>query len=366
MSRPKEDNPTQAPSAEAARWFIELQAADLTRESQEAFTDWLRRSPVNVEEFLRYTALHGELARLDELKQIDVSSLLRDAGDLQNVVDFDSTGAAAFAGTKSRSSAQVHGGDATQRSVGVPDGRPRRKYAIAAALAAIAAGTALLFAAQGFFGAERYRTSTGEQRSLLLADGSHVQLNVRSSLTARVSRTGRDIRLDDGEALFRVARDATRPFRVHTPQASIEATGTQFNVHVRDNHTVVALLEGKVLVRSAAASAAVALDPGEELTVAHGMGALPAPKAMDPRTVIAWTERRLVFEDAPLSDVVAEFNRYSRQPLAIEDPALRDMRITASFDSGSTQTFADSLAAAGNLRVSHRADGSWLIERQKK
>lgn len=335
-------------AADAADWFVTLQAQDVLPADKEAFAGWLRRSPVHVEEFLRLTALQGDLARLPELKTTDVARLISEAaqeGASENVVPF---------------------AERFQARGDLSSGRWRARPMLAASLAAVLVFTIGLFAfnpLREFLETQRFSTQTGEQRSLTLEDGSHVQLNTRSTLTAKVDHAIRDVHLNDGEALFQVAKDPARPFRVHTPQAMIEAKGTQFNVYVKGDETFVALIEGKIDVAPSGRSDVITLSPGQQITIASRTTARPAPRPADIERVIAWTERRLVFEDAPLSEVIAELNRYSRQPLAIEDPALRGVRITASFDSQNTQTFVDSLATAGNLRIHRRPDGTWLIVR---
>src|SRR5262249_31054062 len=99
------------------------------------------------------------------------------------------------------------------------------------------------------------------------------------------------------------------------------------------------------------------------ISVTEHITTQPKPRRVDLKAAVAWTQHRLVFEDAPLSEVIAEFNRYSHEPFSIDDTTLRDVRITASFDSSSTQTFANSLAATGALRITHRT-GGWVIERK--
>src|SRR5687767_11202284 len=76
---------------EAAEWFIELKGT-ATREQHEAFADWLRRSPVHVEEFLQLTALEGDLARLPQLKDVEVGSLVAQGAQAplpQNIVPWE-------------------------------------------------------------------------------------------------------------------------------------------------------------------------------------------------------------------------------------------------------------------------------------
>lgn len=380
MSAPNKNHSNRNAAAQAAEWFISLQGADVSREQQVAFADWLRRSPVHVEEFLHLTALQGELARLPELKSLDVDEELANLelpreNDNDNIIALNGIEVESPEAQSPPSHAEQPEGRASSRAPGSRQSRSARFVyaAIAATAAAVAIGLWFAGPIRDLLDKEHYTTAIGEQRSLMLADGSQIQLNARSDLSAKVDKTVRELQLDDGEALFRVAKDPVHPFRVHTPQATIEAKGTQFNVHVNNGTTVVSLLEGHVLVtlpaartggRVGEAGEAVMLNPGEEISIAERTTNPPQPHPVDLKAAVAWTEHRLVFEDAPLSDVIAEFNRYSRQPFIIEEPVLGDERITASFDSNSTQTFADALSAAGGLRVIQQPDGTWVIRRK--
>jgi transmembrane sensor len=327
-------------AAEAAEWLLALQ--EPSRERRESFADWLRRSPVHVEEFLQLTALHGDLRRLLEGGNFDVTQLIAD-------LKISDDNLIRISGHR----APVDDDPAILALTQAQD-RRRRSVRLTFGLAFIAA-VALISAAVWFpsatsrLGKHRFRTGIGEQLTVALTDGSHVNLNAASNLAVTVNGAMRELQLGDGEALFQVAKDAARPFRVHTRDAVIEAKGTQFDVNVTDDSTVVSLIEGHVLITTPRST--ISLNPGEQVSIPLDASVLLAPHSADIKTVIAWTQHRLVFDDAPLSVVVAAFNRYSRQPFAIEDPSLRDVRITGSFDIGSSESFAASLSAAGAFRV---------------
>lgn len=372
MSPATSDHSSQNIATEAAKWFISLQTTEVSRGQQEAFADWLRRSPAHIEEFLQLTALQGDLSRLPELKSIDVDKLLVDLDPAEaarnvvplNLVDNENADSPRYAGSGEEEGLAY---PLRQKS----GYRRARRFSIAAAAVVTLAAIGLWFS--GPFrndpGEAHYETDIGELRSLTLSDGSHIQLNAVSNLSAKVNETERELRLKDGEALFRVAKDAAHPFRVHTPQATIEAKGTQFNVNVTNGRTVVSLIEGLVLITRPGGSShrgggSILLNPGEQVLIAEHATTLPQPHRVDLKSTVAWTEHRLEFEDTPLSEVIAEFNRYSREPFVIEDPTLGAIRITLSFDSQNVQTFADALAANGTLRVVHQASGAWLIERK--
>lgn len=59
-----------------------------------------------------------------------------------------------------------------------------------------------------------YRTGTGEQATTTLADGSVLQLNTQAAVAVQYTDTTRRVDLLDGEAVFRVMKDAARPFLV--------------------------------------------------------------------------------------------------------------------------------------------------------
>ena len=330
-------------SAEAADWLITLQGREGDSAERAAFVEWLCRSPANVREFLELSAMQREVSQLPALKKLDLQAMLKElrAGGSQV--------------------ATLHEGRATPSPRASERGRHRVGLLVALAAGVVMAVGTWLADPFGWRTTERYLTQVGEQRSLALTDGSQVQLNVRSRLAVQIDPTLRNIELQEGEALFHVAKDPARPFRVRTPQATIEALGTQFNVHVLADSTVVSLLEGRVAVTSSSnGGKPLDLKPGEEVEVARS-GEVRARRVMLPN-VTAWTERRLVFDDARLDDVIAEFNRYSRRPIVLQAPSVAALRITAVYDADNAQAFVQSLTHLDAIRVQTRKDGAWLID----
>src|SRR5258706_2080307 len=100
-----------------------------------------------------------------------------------------------------------------------------------------------------------YSTDVGEQRSLVLEDGSTVELNSRSRIRVAFNNTERSVHLMEGQALFHVARNPARPFVVHSGSARVRAVGTEFDVYRRATGTVVTVVEGRVAVLPVARNA---------------------------------------------------------------------------------------------------------------
>ncbi len=236
-------------------------------------------------------------------------------------------------------------------------------FAMAAALFAAVLCTWFFFTAP-----QRYATAVGEQRSVVLNDGSVVTLNTSSSIQVTLAKTRRTIKLEAGEALFQVAHDKTRPFDVIAGHTTVRAVGTQFNVDRRASRTTVTVVEGKVSVQNVAPDAGsndsggggpIPVSAGEELVVAPQ--ALLRAVAANVAAATAWTQRRLVFEHRPLGEVAAEFNRYNLQQIHIDSARLEAQEVTGTFQANDPDSFLDFVAKIPGVRIERRADSTDVV-----
>jgi transmembrane sensor len=215
-----------------------------------------------------------------------------------------------------------------------------------------------------------YMTAVGEQRSITLEDSSVVELNSRSRLRTHFSDRLRAVELLEGEAIFRVSKDPQRPFRVRTGATDIVAVGTAFNVKASDARTVVTVLEGRVRVnqrdetpnssvQAIKESGEFELAVGDQLIVAKAQPAVRV-SLLDTEKVTSWTDRRLIFEDTPLSSAAAEFARYSSHGIRIEDVTVGERKINGVFDATDPASLVEFLSADDSLDVRPEADG-WVV-----
>lgn len=287
---------------EAAEWAVLMDSSDPSRETRKAFALWLKESPEHVREYLLAEAISAAAGR---------------AGG-------DRTTAPA-----APTPALVHVlGRARIRRTGVLAGLA------AAACAVIVLGAVLVgsmpnegqIAREPAFAAF---TAPGEQRVYALADGTRVALASDSRLGARSDAPGRAYALIAGEVFFEVTPDLDRPFTVEAGLAMVTVLGTEFSVRRRDDRLDVAVAEGRVRIERE--------DVTLELTAGHAVAwtaAGPGPvRKVSPADVAAWRRGRLVFEDAPLSDVLAEFNRWGQVRLVLEPGALDGVRLTGAFEA---------------------------------
>jgi transmembrane sensor len=332
MKRSRPDSPAHRAAEEAAEWLVLLED-DAGEDNRARFLEWLRSSTVNVEEFLRLSALERRLRRRQAWPHDSVADLVAAAAAGPDV--------ALLPGAQRR---QPH----------------RRIYLAAAAMAvAVIGGSLLAFQSWRANEANTYATTIGEQRSVTLADGSIVELNSQSRLQTHYSDDERQVVLTHGEAIFRVAKNPQRPFRVRVGGTDIVAVGTAFNVNVRDMKTVVTVLEGRVRVSdhpaadrgtTVAAANPVELGQGEQAVIARDR-ATPVVVAVDPIKAIAWTERRLIFDNTPLDTVAAEFARYHTRTIRLTTSSLKDRRITGVFDANDPASLIEFLRTDQAINV---------------
>jgi transmembrane sensor len=341
---------------QAAHWVRVLNSDDPQQSA--AFVEWIKASPLHVRELLLASWLDDELGAIDPERRIDVRELIERARS--NVFPIGP-----------RFSVPAPAPEPALKT------QPRRS----AWLGRIAASAALIsILAIGVWyarstGDNSYATNLGEQRVFELADGSVVFLNTQSRVQVRYSEATRDIYLRDGQALFQVRHDAARPFRVHAGSAVIQAIGTQFDVRLYSDKATVAVVEGIVQVSSsdgddgapasgsAPERAPTRIVAGEGATVETD-GVIELTSKVDAEAVTAWRRQRLVFRDAPLSDIANEFNRYNLVPrLRVESPEVAAQRYNGSFNAHSPESLLNYLAQDEGLWFDRQGDEVVIRER---
>ncbi|HEY0624593.1 FecR family protein [Sphingomonas sp.] len=213
--------------------------------------------------------------------------------------------------------------------------------------------------------AMRFATAKGERRIVRLPDGTRVTLNTDTAVALAFTPHGRLVRLMRGQALFEVAKDASRPFTVEAAGRRVTALGTVFEVRLDPGRMKVVLVEGRVVVDHASAAAETAapaptlLKPGQALVAELGVPQRVAP--VDVGDELLWRDGYVSLEDAPLASAVAEMSRYTAAPIRVLDDETGRMRISGVFRTGDADRFAGLVRELLPVRIDRQADGSLVI-----
>lgn len=270
-------------------------------------------------------------------------------------------------------------------------GGARRQLGLAAGLAALLTLSAALYWStrpDPLHYTATTATAVGKFKRLTLPDGSLLTLNTDSAVEVAFEPHSRRVRLLRGEAYFKVAHAPERPFWVDAAQVRVKAVGTAFNVRYHPQKVEVTVTEGRVALddaagsalalagRSAHAGAAPAgpetITAGARATVALtatgapanlpvNVAPVPAPTADN---ALAWQSGRLEFSETPLAEVVAEFNRYNRHRIVIEDPTLATQTFGGAFACNGYASFVEVLERSFEVAAERRGDTTILRRRR--
>jgi transmembrane sensor len=189
---------------------------------------------------------------------------------------------------------------------------------------------------------EQFETGRGEQRVIVLADGSRMSLDAMTRVKVLYRHDERRITLLSGRANFDVARDLARPMNVFAGPRTVTALGTVFTVEREPHDVVVTLVEGRVAVTSGnPARALIEMQPRQQLRI-DDEGAITMRTGLDPVLALAWREGKLIFDNELLANVVATMNNYVTTPIVVEGRA-RDLRVSGVFKAGDTPAFVEAM-----------------------
>ncbi len=346
----------------AATWYAIFEEEDaITEQQRRDFVEWLQRSPANIDEFMRVGSMQRQFSKLQQADLPDAQTLIDEA--LSNVVKI--------------SNQEIEGRESV---IFVPTNSASHRKFFGAFFGAMVASTVLVIMSvlwslsSGFNESKVISTRLGEQRSVALADGSVVNLNTESQVEIRYSDSIRMVSLAYGEAIFDVAKDADRPFRVRAGSALVEAIGTQFNIYRQSEQTIVTVVEGQISVSSDhdyEISSTDPITPSEKdtLLLAEGkqvrvskVGVIAAAETISVRDATAWTNRRLVFNGDTLDTVVSELNRYNTRQLTISDRRVSRKTISGIFNANDPAALIAFLSEIGGLTVETDTTGNgWIL-----
>jgi len=221
-------------------------------------------------------------------------------------------------------------------------------------------------------------TASGQRAVLDLNDGTHVVLSAESHLRIPQGFGApgqRRVVSLEGEALFVVQHDTTRPFLLQTPHATFEDLGTEFvvNTYPEMKGTRLAVREGRVTVRQSSSTPrdSVATDgrtlgtlgPGD---VAHlgERGGFSVERGQNLSMLFAATEGALVLRNEVMRDAIPRLERWFGVRIAVAHESLLSRRISAVFRNDTATEAFDVIAIALESKARWRRNEVTLVPDQ--
>lgn len=339
-----EDKIAESIARRATEWWLLHRDRNGSERDRDAFLSWLRESPAHVHAYLSIAASDswlnkGARAWPETIEQLVTRATASTEADAVRIYPDQATNA----------------GRRVDRSP-TPFGLAG---VIGAVVAAILLGGWLLLAGERMRLPRIYETAHAQQGSWPLPDGSILHLDSDSRAVLHFSGRERVVVLEHGRAMFQVAHDPGRRFRVDAGDAQIVAVGTEFDVDRNSTDIHIVVLEGQVAVvrdvleaqnlQTLPLSRATPVKAGQQVEVDSSHVSAPSPA--DVRHSGAWLQREIVFDNLPLAQVVADFNRYSQKPIEIADEHLKHVRISGVFGADDVGSFLTFLRGLDGVQV---------------
>lgn len=316
---------------QAAAWFARLRADDVSRSDRERWKAWLESDPRHRDAYTRLERLWSGFG--EHAPQPEIAQRVR-------------------AVASSPAPAARRPGRLWKRSL--------------AAVASIAMGVLVAWWLLPTAEDLHYRTAIGEQAAFVLPDGSRLNLDTDTRVRVRYDNHRRELLLENGRAFFRVAPEA-RPFTVHTDDGSVRALGTEFEVYRLADAIEVTLTEGRVQLLGAndGGTPLATLAPGQRARYGRQLSQ-PTIETVPVGAIPAWVSGRLVFDDQPLAEAVAEFNRYTRHRIVLQGETLAAMHISGVFRSDDPRAFVEALRDGYALGLATGPQGELILSEVRR
>ncbi len=352
-------------TAEACGWIAQLESESMKSDDLAAFKEWIERSPAHKKEIKRLAHLSSELNVLT-----DMTLPLKTAAD-------------------------------HRRKLSILDlkvSRPKLHYV----MGMVCLITVMFFSdylinnkANTSNQPLLYTTEIGGHRTILLSDGSVLDLNTDSEIEVDYNAQRRKVRLLKGEAFFQVAHNADRPFIVYAGEKAVRAVGTAFVVRLMPKKFEVTVTEGKIELSHAVnseqssngndkiklniaakaqkisstqkvplylnAGETVLSDKSNQNQLLAELVATVSERQI--RRKLSWQDGLLDFSDTPLIEVINDLSRYTSMKIEISDPELRELKFGGLFRTNELKALFDALETTFDIKIERINDKHVRISR---
>ncbi|MEX2493721.1 MAG: FecR family protein [Nitrospirales bacterium] len=340
MSEKRQGSSSPFPHEQALQWFVHLQSGEATAGDHRRFEAWLRESLAHQKEFECVSKIWKNL---DQAKPFVAAEI-------------DQAETFWHANRPARFQAL------------------RQSFLLWGRIPVIVVALVALVVLTPWLGGRlqvtehQFQTGKGEQQSYILADGSEIMLNTDTKLSVRISDTERVVALQQGEALFTVTHDETRPLEVRAGNGTVRDLGTRFTVYKSPEQVNVSVLEGVVEVGlnertdTLPMASPKIVRQGERVSFTAD-DRMSSVEFYDRQIANSWIDGRLVFQAQPLEQVLKEVGRYQSGEIRLLDSTLAPIPVSGIFNIHDLGSFMQALQDTLPVRVTRVNPRLVIVER---
>ncbi|MEM0910319.1 MAG: FecR domain-containing protein [Pseudomonadota bacterium] len=343
---------------EAAEWYLLKSEGALSEDEEREFESWINRDENHAEVYYEVSTLWSALGEID---QNQINPKLKQAGFLEQI----------------RLLLERVKVSSRKKPLKV------RKYASALSIAAL---LTIGLVSLGVFESNQnksassfnnksqtFQTDLGEVKTIKLRDGSTLTLGASSEVEVVFDSESRAVRLLNGDAIFDVVTETSRPFTVSAQKFKASVLGTVFDIRNNGDMVRLSVLEGKVETshplmvneKSVSTINKQVLAAGEQIYAHKDIG-LSSAFPFRENQFATWRNGRLTYSNVSLTELISDANRYSNDLLVLSADAadLENANVVISFDVKDIETLISTLPIIFPVVVDIQADGTIMIEKK--
>ncbi len=195
----------------------------------------------------------------------------------------------------------------------------------------------------------------GEVKAQRLDDGTLLTMNTGAEIEVTYYRDRRLVKLKQGEAIFEVARDESRPFIVDSGKAQVTVLGTRFAVNRLKKLVRVSVDHGSVKVEQRETEEtfnphSLVLHDGEVAEVKL-YGKEPTRQNRHASDAFAFEKGMVIFEEAGIDEIAETLSRYRKQPLVADQSVSGKVHISSMLKTNAIETFISQMPEMAPVRI---------------
>lgn len=223
--------------------------------------------------------------------------------------------------------------------------------------AAIILTLAFMFNSYDYF-IPNFNTTLKTQNEIVsdktLPDGSQITMDAKTSMNIKYYANKREVILHEGQVLFKVAKDASKPFTIMSGSTSIEVVGTQFEVKKLDKTTTVSVEEGIVKIGHIAnvntkPQIITRLYKGEKVILKNDgkiefLGDTPIGQ------IATWRNGEIIFSNTTLQESFEVFSKYNEFDFVL-GKGVDNLTFSGKFDTNGIDKFLNAIQKIYPLHI---------------
>lgn len=197
-----------------------------------------------------------------------------------------------------------------------------------------------------------FASTHNANKQVELDDGSTILLSGSSAFSTIGKLDSRHIKFERGVANFSIHSEPSKPFIVEIGNIDVVVTGTIFEIRKSREEIRISLFEGSVHLQNTQdlSSNVNIMRPGERVII-HLADNSMSRSHFDIASRPSWIDNRLDYQNAPLSEIVQDINRYRKIPVRLSGSEIGNIKVTASIKTNQTESFIAGLETTHKVNV---------------